>query len=76
MIGDDCVEVWKKDDQCDDINNNRNCGFDGGDCCGGNAVNQYCFNCTCLGNMRHFQHFILVNFVLIIMGKMMKFLQS
>ena len=45
-----CVEDWKKDNQCDDINNNKNCSFDGGDCCGYNSVNQYCLDCVCLGN--------------------------
>ena len=47
----DCpFENWKSDGQCDDINNKEVCGYDGGDCCGGDAVNQYCFDCNCLSN--------------------------
>ena len=44
---------WKSDGLCDDINNKKDCGYDGGDCCGEDAVNQYCFNCSCLGKIRH-----------------------
>ena len=53
MLGVDCVEEWKKDGQCDDINNKALCAFDEGDCCGTDAVNQYCFDCSCLSNKRH-----------------------
>ena len=44
---------WKSDGLCDDINNRKDCGYDGGDCCGGDVVNQYCFDCSCLGNTRN-----------------------
>ena len=27
-----------------------NCSYDGGDCCGSNVVNKYCFYCSCLSN--------------------------
>ena len=47
-----CVQNWISDGQCDDINNHNmdNCSYDGGDCCGSNVVNKYCFNCSCLSN--------------------------
>ena len=47
-----CVQNWISDGQCDDINNHNmdNCNYDGGDCCGSNVVNKYCFNCSCLSN--------------------------
>ena len=50
MLEIDCYEDWKSDGQCDDINNKELCDFDGGDCCGEDTVNQYCYNCSCLGN--------------------------
>jgi hypothetical protein len=28
-----CVEDWKSDGNCDSVNNNENCEYDGGDCC-------------------------------------------
>ena len=37
----------KKDGQCDDVNNNPGCGWDGGDCCGNNVVKQHCTDCKC-----------------------------
>ena len=42
-------KIWIGDGICDDVNNNKHCDFDGGDCCGcrGNFKKQYCFNCTC-----------------------------
>ena len=33
---------------CDDINNNLDCTYDGGDCCGSNVNTQYCTECQCL----------------------------
>ena len=39
---------WIADGYCDDINNNMECSYDGGDCCGPNANTQYCRNCSCL----------------------------
>ena len=40
---------WLGDGFCDDINNNEECGFDYGDCCGSNVKKHFCMNCTCLG---------------------------
>ena len=40
------------DGQCDDDNNNADCGYDGGDCCPGDTPpsgwNNYCTDCTCI----------------------------
>ena len=39
---------WVGDNFCDDENNNAECGFDGGDCCGDDVNTQYCNACECL----------------------------
>merc|ERR1711881_403677 len=39
---------WFGDNYCDDDNNNEDCGWDGGDCCGDNVNTQYCSVCECL----------------------------
>ena len=36
------------DGYCDDGNNNADCGYDGGDCCGFRINTDYCFECLCL----------------------------
>ena len=46
--GDGCNQDWIGDDECDDINNNVDCNFDGGDCCLPNVNTQYCTECLCL----------------------------
>ena len=46
-------EEWQNDGQCDDINNNLDCSYDGGDCCGRDAKSQYCFDCSCKSNSRY-----------------------
>ena len=43
-----CNTGWIADGYCDDINNNMECGYDGGDCCGCNVDTQYCTECQCL----------------------------
>ena len=43
-----CNQGWIGDAYCDDINNNVNCNFDGGDCCGSIVNTQYCTECLCL----------------------------
>ena len=35
---------------CDDENNNHECNFDGGDCCGPNVDTIYCIECQCFEN--------------------------
>merc|ERR1712156_1005915 len=42
------VPSWRGDNYCDDGNNNKGCGYDGGDCCGSNANKTYCQKCQCL----------------------------
>jgi len=41
---------WIKDNYCDDINNNAECQWDGGDCCNNSNAswNNYCTVCKCL----------------------------
>ena len=36
---------------CDDGNNNVDCQYDGGDCCGSCVVRKYCSDCQCLGGV-------------------------
>ena len=43
-----CNTGWIGDNYCDDINNNMECSYDGGDCCGCNVDTQYCTECQCL----------------------------
>ena len=43
-----CSTGWIADGYCDDINNNMECSYDGGDCCGCNVNTQYCSVCGCL----------------------------
>ena len=44
-----CTNVlWTGDGYCDDINNNIVCEWDGGDCCGEDIIDDYCFECSCL----------------------------
>ena len=46
---DDCGSPqWFGDNYCDDENNNEECGWDGGDCCGDNVNTQFCSACECL----------------------------
>ena len=37
------------DEWCEDENNNYECGYDGGDCCGQDVRTTYCSECECLG---------------------------
>merc|ERR1712072_380311 len=39
---------WFGDNFCDDDNNNEECGWDGGDCCGDDIQTDYCNDCDCL----------------------------
>ena len=39
---------WIGDYYCDDINNNEECEWDGGDCCGIDVNINYCTYCECL----------------------------
>ena len=39
---------WKGDNVCNDENNNKGCGWDGGDCCGDNVKTANCSSCQCL----------------------------
>jgi len=39
---------WANDQWCDDENNNAECAWDGGACCGDDVNTQYCSACECL----------------------------
>merc|ERR1712032_1514863 len=39
---------YKGDGVCDDNNNNKGCGYDGGDCCGAQVNKKYCKVCKCI----------------------------
>ena len=43
-----CQDSWQGDGYCDDVNNNAECNYDGGDCCGDNVILTYCSICQCL----------------------------
>ena len=58
---------WIGDGFCDDINNNEQCHFDGGDCCGSNVKRHFCMNCTCIG--KFFVFFRQSKFLLILLSK-------
>ena len=42
------IDAEIMDQYCDDINNNLDCSYDGGDCCGCNINTDYCTECQCL----------------------------
>jgi len=46
--GECAIPEWFGDSYCDDENNNADCGFDGGDCCGDDVNTTYCSACDCL----------------------------
>ena len=39
---------WQADNYCNDIDNNAECNYDGGDCCGADVDTTYCQDCQCL----------------------------
>ena len=41
------IAAWIEDDFCDDINNKKECHYDGGDCCGLSVQNNFCVDCQC-----------------------------
>ena len=42
---------WIGDNFCDDQNNNPECNYDGGDCCGPNIDTTYCTECLCINDV-------------------------
>ena len=42
------IVVYIGDGYCQDYNNNLDCTYDGGDCCGSNVNTDYCDECLCL----------------------------
>ena len=58
-----CNLGWIGDWFCDDENNNIECDFDGGDCCGPYVDTTYCEQCVCLNATKYatismFFHFL------------------
>ena len=45
-----CNLGWIGDWYCDDENNNMECDYDGGDCCGPYVDTTYCDKCLCLND--------------------------
>ena len=43
----DSCQLMKGDGQCDDLCNNPEMNFDGGDCCSGSIDSTYCLDCFC-----------------------------
>ena len=53
-----CEHVsWINDNYCDDDNNNVECEWDGGDCCGSNVNTLFCSACECLDPDPEIEHF-------------------
>ena len=52
FVGSCGFPLYFDDGYCDDVNNNKGCDYDGGDCCpphyGG--WNDYCTTCECIGS--------------------------
>merc|ERR1719444_297900 len=48
-FGSNCQSHWIADGYCDDLNNNFECAFDGGDCCNNymEGWSNYCQECEC-----------------------------
>ncbi len=44
---------WVNDGFCDDMNNNKACNYDGGDCCGVYTDKRFCFECKCIRKLLH-----------------------
>ena len=44
------ISSWVGDGFCDDINNNKACDYDDGDCCGWESMKKnFCVQCICKG---------------------------
>ena len=48
IIGGGCLQSSIANGYCDDVNNNLDCSYDGGDCCGSNVNTLFCSECQCL----------------------------
>ena len=45
------IPQYVGDGYCDDQNNNADCHFDQGDCCGNNVTTTYCTHCICFEDL-------------------------
>ena len=76
------VSRWVGDGFCDDMNNNEDCTivldnvgggadqFDGGDCCGTDAMHNYCIECICFGKMKFNIACTIVNSICLMASKL------
>ena len=48
MLGCTTNPSWVADGYCDDVTNNAECNYDGGDCCLDPVNTQYCSECICI----------------------------
>ena len=48
------ISYWVGDGFCDDINNNKACDYDDGDCCGLSMKKNFCVKCICKGKSNSF----------------------
>ena len=46
-LGGGGILEWISDGFCDDMNNNEDCDYDGGDCCGTLTNKEFCLECLC-----------------------------
>ena len=58
-IADGGKKEWIGDGFCDDMNNQKLCDFDSGDCCGAFTKNNFCTQCECICKLIH-RFFILI----------------
>ena len=67
ILGNGGRSEWIGDNFCDDINNNEECHYDDGDCCGLSAQKNFCFKCTCKGKLEHrFNKVLIQSFIFLI----------
>ena len=51
---------------CDDDNNNEECGWDGGACCGNDVLAFFCSDCSCLDPNAPDRYYYLMNFIFLV----------
>ena len=53
ILSENGISDWIGDGFCDDINNNKACNYDGGDCCGVDVKKHFCLKCECIGEFEN-----------------------
>ena len=68
---------WIGDNFCDDINNNKKCLYDDGDCCGLSAQKNFCFKCICKGKLdQKYNKVLIQSYILLICLPPLQFLHA